>query len=361
LAEVDSRSPRAGELWRALERRARPPYFLSFAFVESWLGALPERLRPPLFALSRDGELAALFFLGARRVVRHRVLPSRARYLNITGDERFDELTLEHNALLSEPGTPIGLSEWLELLPGTWDELFLPALASDGFPGRALGEPIADGRVLIERQVDSPYVDLARVRAEEGGYLSLLGANTRAQIRRAERGYGELALEVAGSTGQAADIFAELVELHERHWRGREQPGAFSDPWILQFHRQLIEQRLPHGEIQLIRVRSKLATIGCLYNFVWQGRVLFYQSGFASFEDPRLKPGYVCHALAVEHNALLGHSLYDFLGGDARYKQNLGTGKTSLLWARVQRPLVRFTLERRLRDIRSALRSHPSG
>lgn len=360
LTDVDPLSERAAGLWRGLERRARASYFLSFAFVERWLAALPEPRRPRLHALWRGNELLALFFLGARRVTRHLVLPSRARYLNTTGDARFDQLTLEHNGLLCEPGAQIGLSEWLEVLPGPWDELFLPALASDGFPGRALTEAITGGRVLVERTVDSPFVDLARVRAAPGGYVSLLGKNARAQVRRSERGYGSVRLELASCPQHALDILTELVDLHERHWRAQGDPGAFADPWFLEFHRQLIRLRFSHGEIQLVRVRSASATVGCLYNFVWQGRVLFYQSGLATSGDPRLKPGYLCHARAVEHNAASGHDVYDFLGGDARYKRSLATGSSSLIWARIQKPLVRFAVERRLRRFRGAVRAHTS-
>ena len=79
------------------------------------------------------------------------------------------------------------------------------------------------------------------------------------------------------------------------------------------------------------------------------GRVLFYQSGFAAFDDPRIKPGYVCHAAAIEHAAAAGHAIYDFLGGDGRYKQSLATDETQLAWVRVQRPRLRFAIEDRLR------------
>jgi CelD/BcsL family acetyltransferase involved in cellulose biosynthesis len=113
--------------------------------------------------------------------------------------------------------------------------------------------------------------------------------------------------------------------------------GVFADSWFERFHRRLILSRLSRGEIQLIRVRGGGETIGCLYNFVHQGRVMFYQCGLASYDDAELKPGYVCHAAAIEHNALAGHATYDLLGGHAAYKENLATGANRLLWLRVQR------------------------
>jgi len=354
LVELSFSAAGARSLWEDLGRRARCHYFLSPGFVEVWLDELPLRVRPRLCAVCRAGEPVAAFFLGSRRVFRHGVLPSRARFLNTSGDPRYDELTLEHNAVLCEPGAAPTLREWLELLPGDWDELFLPALADDAFPASALSEPVGSLRVLVERVVEAPVVELARARAAKGGYASLLGASTRAQIRRAERGYGALALEVAESTGQAMEILAELAELHQRHWRARGEPGVFADPWFVKFHQTLVERRFAHGELQLLRVRSRQRTIGCLYNFVWRGSVLFYQSGLVEEADPRLKPGYVCHARAVELNAALGHHAYDFLAGAARYKHSLATANRSMIWARIQRPLARFSLERRMRELQAS-------
>ncbi|HVY44978.1 MAG TPA: GNAT family N-acetyltransferase, partial [Minicystis sp.] len=193
------------------------------------------------------------------------------------------------------------------------------------------------------------------VRAARGGYSSLLGASTRTQLRRAQRAYGPLSVEVAREPNHATDVYEELAELHARRWRARGEPGAFARPSFDRFHRALVAARLPHGEIQLVRVRAQNKTIACLYNFVSGGRVLFYQSGVALSDDPHEKPGYVAHAEAVERNAAEGRRIYDFLGGDLHYKERLATGSAPLTWARVQRPLARFVAEEQLRTCKRAL------
>ena len=66
--------------------------------------------------------------------------------------------------------------------------------------------------------------------------------------------------------------------------------------------------------------------------------------------DRHLRPGYLCHAHAIEHCAKEGHAIYDLLGGDARYKASLATDETSLVWARVQRRRLQFVVEDRLRQ-----------
>ncbi|HEY6178199.1 MAG TPA: GNAT family N-acetyltransferase, partial [Kofleriaceae bacterium] len=141
-----------------------------------------------------------------------------------------------------------------------------------------------------------------------------------------------------------------------RAWAERGQAGAFL-PFVHRFHQRLIEQRFASGEIQLVRIRAGDATIGCLYNFVWLGEVAFYQSGLAYETDSKLKPGLVCHALAIDHAARAGHRCYDFLGGDSRYKQSLATDARELVWLRLQKPRLRFALEDAARTLRDRVRA----
>lgn len=345
-AVLDARDPHARAVWRDLERRAKPSYFLTSAWVDAWLASIESA--PPMVALF-DGERAvAAFFVGQRTLVRHHVVVSRARFLNRTGDERLDDLCIEHNQVLSAPGVRIALDDVILAIPGTWDELFLSGVDADG---SGVDLRTCDDRhvVRIDHRVAAPFVDLERVRAAQLDYPSLLHANTRAQLRRAFKAFGRLDLEVATTPRHALDIYDELVRLHQRAWTERGETGAFGDPWVHAFHRRLIAARVEHGETQLLRVRASGQTVGCLYNLVAYGRVLFYQGGLAELADPKQKAGYVCHALAIDHAARAGHHTYDFLAGDGRYKRSLSTGATELVWARVQRPLARLVVEEQLR------------
>ncbi len=347
LALLDPHAPRTEAIWRALERTSRPSYFLTWGWVENWLAMLPRREAPQLAVIRDGGEPASAFFLGRRTLVRHRVVPSRAAYLNATGRPSRDELCIEHNGVLGRACT---LAKLIELLPGGWDELFLPGVGREAFGDLDVPRGY---RVRVMGTTPSPFVDLEQVRAS-GDYLTLISSNTRAQIRRAQRRIGACELEVAASLEDARAIYDELVALHTASWRARGEPGAFADPWFDRFHRRLIERRFAHGEIQLARLRSGSSTIGCLYNLVAGGRVLFYQSGLAAFDDPVIKPGLVCHAAAIAHCAAAGHTVYDLLGGSARYKGSLATGETELAWLCVQRQRLRFAIEDRVHRLGQA-------
>jgi hypothetical protein len=352
---LEAAAPRVETVWRALESAARPPYVLTWPWVENWLASLPKAAMPDAVVLhDREGPVGT-FFVGHHAVLRHGLVRGRGRFLNATGDPRFDALCVEHNGILLDPSSSCTLAELVDAVPGPWDELALPALALSTFPGCRLDEPLRGHRVLVDETIGAPYVDLAKVRRAPGGYLSLLGSSTRAQIRRAERGFGDVTIEQARDEAHALDVYRELVTLHQASWTRRGQPGAFADPWFAAFHERLVRARVAYGEVQLVRVRAGMATIGCLYSLVANGRVLFYQSGFAEQRDPRLKAGYVCHARAVQASADAGHDAYDLLAGRGGYKDSLATDTQNLVWARIQRPLARFRVEERLRQWKRAL------
>lgn len=332
-------------LWEPLAVACRSSYFLSWPWVENWLATLPPTTALELLVVEQGGEALAAGFIGRRTMVRSRVLPTRARFLNATGHLAIDEICLEHNAFLARNG--LGLRQLADALPGAWDELFLGAM--DVAPESESSQPAWPSRLQVRGTRPCYVVDLNKVRAAKGSdYLSLLGGDLRSQIRRSYKLYlerGAITAEVATEPAQARAFYEEMVALHQKTWKQRGHPGAFALPYFRRFHERLIDVRLGAGDIQLMRIRAGDTTLGVLYNFVWNGEVLFYQSGVTYESDNRLKPGLVCHAEAVKLNAGRGAKTYDFLAGDARYKRGLSTDVRTMSWLTVQRPRVRFLVE----------------
>lgn len=337
--------PHAERIWQSLEAHARPSYFLSWGFIRHWLDAVPADERPSLAVICDRGEPAAAFLLARRHVRHHLGRETRALYFNATGSPAHDQLALEHNGLLAAPGTRRSLAALVDLLPAGWDELHLPAVDRYAFDDLGAAPLAAQYRVRIVREASAPYVDLDLVRTVAGGYDALLPANTRTQLARSRTLIGGIDLEIARDEPHALAIYDELVRLSVRRWALRGGRGIFADPRFEQFHRRLIQRRLAHGEIQLVRIKAGNTTLGCFYNFVYRGRVSFYRCGLAPLGDPQIKAGYLCHAAAIEYNALAGHAFYDLHGGRAAYKESLATGAHRLIWLRVRRPFARFSLE----------------
>jgi CelD/BcsL family acetyltransferase involved in cellulose biosynthesis len=358
LAEVERE-------WCDLESRSDRSFFVSWRWIGSWLGALPLHVRPELLRVESQGRTVALGVLVGRLVRRHGVLLSRALFLNSTGDPLLDELTIEYNGLLSERGfeqeATRSCVEFL-LSRGDWDECFLDGLKSPELFDQV---PLDGATWLVRRRSKCHYVDLDALRCSGDEYLSLLGSHTRYNVRRSMREYeklGPLSLESATSPQEASAFLAGLRELHQAYWQEKGLPGSFASPFFNEFHAELIRSRFAEGAIQLLRMRAGKAVLGYLYNFVDQGRVYNYQSGYDYELCPKQysRPGFVTHVYAVEFNRTAGHHIYDFMAGDSEYKQTLGLGSSDMVWLVAQRFRLRFELEAWLRKIRSKRRRSTS-
>jgi CelD/BcsL family acetyltransferase involved in cellulose biosynthesis len=339
-------------LWRELAAETPRSYFLAPGYVETWLDHLPAGANVRLALVRQDGEPAAAAFVGNARVVRQRIFRSDAWLLNQTGSRALDQVYIEDNDFLCRPGATFSLADFLAQLPGQWEELYLSGIDPQSAAGKMLERAGSPYDIFVMNRIPAPYVDLAAIAASRKDYLAALGSNTRSQVRRCYKLYeqrGKLATEIAATAEQALDIYDDLVKLHQHWWGLRGGKGAFANPWFYEFHRDLIARRFDAGEIQLVRVRSGEVSIGCIYNFVWNGAAFFYQSGFRPEQDNRLKPGYVCHTEAIRHNLAAGLSVYDFMASFDEYKVRMSTHQRELVWARVQKPRLKFAVERAAR------------
>jgi len=355
LLDVFGNEARIESLWRDLSAVCDHSYFQSWGWIENWLANLPKTvsLKLAILRTGHESQPQAAFFLGHDTVVNQNVFRSRAYVLNQTGKWEFDRLYIEHNLILRSKDCGLSLREMLEMLPSDWEEFYLNALDRETFPGNDLGDLPAPCELMIAKELPCRYVDLEKVRQKSGDYLALLGSSVRSQVKRAYKLYeaqGRLSTEVGDTLPAALSIYRELIDLHNASWQKRNESGAFATEYFREFHRTLIEKRLAVGEIQLLRIKCGEKTIGCVYNFVFGGRVHFYQSGLAIEEDNRLKPGYVAHAEAVKLSAQAGHSVYDFLAGTEEYKQRLSTDERTMVWARIQKPRIKFKIERFVRQ-----------
>lgn len=329
--------------WRMLEKEAERGFFLSWAWIGTWLATLPPTVAPFLLR-ARLGEATLGLAIGVEHEgPRGTLLPARALYLNATGDRALDAVYIEHNGFLcpmsAEPAILAALAAWFARSQPALGALHLPGIAA----------PVRRGRLLDEQQVVPCFaMDLARIAAAGGDVGATLGSSARQQLRRALRGYekhGALSLAAADSLPQALAFFAAMKDLHVASWQRRHRRHAFAAPHFEHFHRALIAREFARGGVQLLKIAAGEDAIGYLYNFCRGGIVYAYQSGF---DDRRrgLSPGVVSHALAAAHNAARGARLYDFLAGANRLKESFATLRYTLCWQTLRRP----RLDHRLRD-----------
>ena len=352
-------------LWIELEAGSDSSIFQSWLWIRSWISALPDSVNLYLLQIRHQDELIGLGVFGKTLSVRHGVIPSRMLCLSETGLPEFDGLTVEHNNMLLRRGWEtqawkaalVSLAAWDK----SWDELRVSGMSSLTTLN-AIQSLAQSHNLLAQAELNKPFfwVDLDALRNDQQAYLNALSSNTRQQVRKSLRLYGEsgeLELSVAQSSEQGLIYFDELRELHQRYWVAKGQPGAFASAFANHFHRTLISIGIPSGQVQLIKITVGGQTIGILYNLVQANKVCNYQAGLVYGDNPKLKPGLVCHTMAVEMNLAQGAISYDFLMGDSQYKRSLATREEKMHWLVINRPTVRFALEDLSRRTKRKLRA----
>ena len=330
------------ERWRGLAANSAHSFFLSWPWISTWLHSIPPAVKPMLLSVSSQNELLAAAIIVKRTIWRHNLIPVKTWVLNATGDRRFDSICTEHNGLLaSAQKAPAAWEEVLDHFSTReqdWDEFQL-----DGVPPWLADAWARRGLALRQSRLDvGRLLDLERVRASpNSSCIGILAPRVRTRVRHTltavERRFGPVVVAEPASVQEARGFFGELKDLHIKRWRDQPHGDAFETPFFEQFHHKLIERSFADGCIQLARVSAGPRTLGLLYNFVYQGRVSFYQSGINYAAAERGDSiGLLVHALLIDHNARQGQAIYDMLAGDAQYKRALAGLTTPLWWGELQ-------------------------
>jgi hypothetical protein len=330
-------------------------FFLSADWTAAWLEIFGDLLQPEILVFEARGEAVGACLL-VERTERRGPFRVRRVYLNTGGEDPTERSSMEFNNILCRSGWEQGVAAALgaQLRALKWDEFAAPGFC----PGqvlRWLETEALPGLASSTSLLPSFYVDLARLRQSNTPYESTLSLNTRQQLRRSLKLYGRqgtLRTEVARDLPSAQAMFEGMIELHQRTWSARGEPGAFGSGRKVAFHRALILRAFSRGAIQMLRVTAGQKTVGVLYNFVQNGKVYYYQCGLNYSQDKHLKPGLVTHTCAIRYCLEQGLDDYDFLAGDARYKRSLAKDSRPLAWVVFSRPHLKLAVIEFLRVVK---------
>ncbi len=344
-------------LWRDLEERASANFFLTWDWIGPWLTMV--RKCPSLVKVSHGQQCVALGFVAKHeRSFIGRALPGL--YLNQTGQPQEDAIFIEYNhvlldqthsdeafaalmAFLIDAKDP-WLSGWCEFSVGGITDSVLQSLRSLGYDPH------------VQEVRTAPYRDLSQLG--EGGVLPALSRNTRYQVQRSLKLYqerGEITLQAAQSKEEAMSWLGFMKEFHQKTWVDRGQEGAFANPSFETFIHGLVKCGVESGKIDLLKVSAGSEPIGFLFNLIESSRILNYQSGFAYSDNPHIKPGLVCHTLAMDHYAARGFKVYNFLAGESQYKLSLADQADTLNWVTLTRPSWVLSLEQSLKKLKAQM------
>lgn len=335
-------------LWKGLDKTGPQGFFLTWIWSAALIRTLPTAANLELLVAKDSNEIVGLALTTQTRLPQYRLFVGRTNILNATGVPEFDSPMIEHNGFAC--AGPIGRELLLALVTAfrqgklNADELVLPGVS----------EPLDEVITRNDRvRRDRAYkVSLSAARGPQGA-VELLSRNSRQQLRRNLRecsALGALTLQRSQDVEGALAGFEALKEFHIASWTRRGKPHAFRWPFFETFHRELIKTGVEDGSVDVLQINAGPAVLGYLYNFHRNGVVYSYQSGF----NPalaHLRPGYVCHALAIEHYANRGASIYDFLAGHNQLKQTFATDTYEMSWYRLRRPTAYFRAEAAIRSV----------
>lgn len=333
---------RLRDQWIALEAHSKASYFISWAWIGSWLELIGDRHADArLVSVHRDAATVALGVITARR----RFLglgPLHVR-LHEIGDQALDNLTIEYNGLLAQAGHEkpalTAVVEHMARHDKRWLTFYLPGVDVDDVDFEGLQSSALELRTRLRA---THFVDLKPLRAGDGDYLAVLPSKVRSSVRSTQRrlasAFGAVGVDKAANLAQKREFFADLVRLHQAYWASRGDGGAFTDPRILQFHDRLIGMSGDGMGIQLLRLRAGSHVVGYVYNIVWRNRAYYYQAGIDYAGCGHLgSPGLLLLSHAVQGALADGLDRYEFMAGDARYKRKLGTGEGKMAWLSIDR------------------------
>lgn len=339
--------PEIASAWAELtEASPHRSFFLTQPWVESWLETFGLLSRTSILIFESASRVVGACLLVSTKE-RKVIFPIRRISVNTSGESLADTAYVEFNNLLCRSGWEREIVKTLSeyLLSQNWDEIALNGFC-DGQPFQLFRDNLSNCTVDILTK-PSFYVNLRSFRQTGLAYESSLGKTTRKHLRQQLRYYekrGRLHVQAAQSSSDALSMLDFLAALHHRRWSSRGLPGAFASERFLHFHRSLIRRCFDQGFIQLLKVAAGEEAIGTLYNFVYQGKVYFYQSGFRYSDDKRLSPGTVTLFSAIQYCIDSGLDEFDFLAGDDFYKRSLSTDSRTLIWAVFRRPGLKSSI-----------------
>ena len=333
--------------WQDLENRAELTVFLSWQWLGHWL----KTYKPAALVLkvTEGDRIIGLGLLVETSERRHGVLKSRCLRLHQTGQRLQDQIWIEYNGFLSEKGeedrvAAASLKYLCEELP-EWDEFIVGAIDSTDADRYA---QLTGLHKHIRWEAPCFGVNLDELRRGGVHYLDTLSRNTRYQINRCERLYqqrGLVQLQRPDSIEGALALFDRIGPRHLQRWGSGADQSGFANPDFLHFHRELIRTQWADGGIDLVSLMAGDQEIASFYNLLHKGVIYFYLGGMETETDNRLKPGLLGHTLCIEDYRHHGFHYYDFMGGEERYKANLGQLHRQLTQVSLQRGRFKLKLE----------------
>lgn len=146
-------------------------------------------------------------------------------------------------------------------------------------------------------------------------FLKTLSSSMRYKINRGRRELKKVGgnYREVNSEAELPEAFKQLERLHQNRWQSKGELGSFSSPEWKKFHKQLMELLLPKGMLKLSFLEINNKPVAANYNFLFNKKIHFFQSGVIPHENKHIRVGLLLHSFCIEEAINEGCTEYDFL------------------------------------------------
>jgi len=209
------------------------------------------------------------------------------------------------------------------LAGGGWDVLDLCNIHQDS-PTLTVLPALAEARgwaISTAKDDVCPIVQLPGTWEE---YLQTLEGKQRREIRRKLRRTGADEEVSWYFVGPEYNLGAEVEDFLDLMAASTPDKAAFLTPRMRNFFHQLARVTYGAGWLQLAFLEIGSRKAAAYLNFIYNNRVLVYNSGLDWQAFPRFGAGIVLTAYCIRHAIEQGREVFDFMQGDERYKYQFG-------------------------------------
>ncbi|RMF34873.1 MAG: GNAT family N-acetyltransferase [Chloroflexi bacterium] len=316
--------------WDPLVRASRANYiFLTHAWQKTWWTHLHEGELCLVSARAPDGRLLGIAPLFLTTEEGHRMFKTVGcvdvsdylEWIVATGHEApVYEALLE--ALLTHPDVP------------TWDCLCLCNVPQESVSLAVLPDLARRRGLTVEIELEDVCPVLSLPTTWEA-YLAALPRKQRHELRRKLRRAAELDwYQVGPEHDLGAEVDRFIALMRKSH---PDKAEFILDRRHQAFFHAIAQATHQAGWLQLAFLTDLERPVATYFNFLYDGQVLVYNSGF----DPaygRLSPGIVLMAHLIRDAIEQGYRTVDFLRGNEGYKYDLGGVDTTVHRLLIHRP-----------------------
>lgn len=207
-----------------------------------------------------------------------------------------------------------------------WDMLCFGAMRADSLTIPLLKHEFATRGIGLDinASTTAPFLKLP---ATWPAFLESRRAKFRQRLNKFQRDHS-VVVRLGGRDMSVAQGMAKLRELNEHRWG--EKRRSFISERYMRFHDRVAERLHDLGHLLLIFLEVDGTIIAGRYDFVYAGKAWSFQGGWLP-EWEKESAGKVMLTEIMRWCIEHGLGEYDFLGGEASYKNEWGNGERQIV------------------------------